>query len=143
MKRFEKTISNDLINQIKSIDSIKVTEVSELVNKEYDKFLLKNNLRFEFLVIDGIDSRYKYHKKEYDQYTSIIEVNLLFGNSEIKIPYDNSYCQAFQTLTYIYWDCFKKMYTIYQNDNFDELFNDLKVIVCDVEEYGFVCSSVV
>lgn len=138
MNRFEKNISNDLFKKIKSIDSDKLVIVSTFLNKEYNEFLSKNNFHFEFKVVDWMDNHSNFFKKEYDQYTAIIEVNLLYGNSEIKIPYDNNYCQAFQTLTYIYWDVLKKSYVIYQNDNFDELYSDLKSIIHDVEECGFV-----
>ena len=137
MKTKVEVITSDLLKKIQQVEKRKKEEILEDIKNIYEGLYCSYDLHFKVSLINWIDTVGKIKNKKYDQYTTTIQVDILYRDKNVILPNENIQCSPFQNITYIQWKTFEQKYIIYENDNFDELFDDLNNILNDINKCGF------
>lgn len=89
---------------------------------------MKHKVHTEIHLCRWIDEAIRWHRKEYDGYTALIQVDFLDDENSV-IEIDEFVCSVFLVISYIAYFPLKRKYRVSQSDNLDELWDEIEIVI--------------
>lgn len=94
----------------------------------YSNVLKSYGWNYLIHVYRWIDTKDKLSNRQYDGYTATLQIDFIDHNNSV-IELDESFCSCFENITYISFDLISRRYSVFQNEEFGELWLGVKKIV--------------
>ena len=125
-----------MVNYYKKIDSTDLCKIyeyemkqlnvfKEILESEYGNILRQFKIHCAVHISRWTDTTSKIPYRNYDGYTSMLQIDFLDCNGSI-IELDENVFSFFENITYISYNLLRRKYRIYQTDALQELWEEVK-----------------